>query len=142
MQSQPLVNDLPLRVAKRQISRLARQQRASTNGSNYWADVFARNANDANRPTARGRSNRCDRVMVTNQHEIEILKGQGRKLKEPLSGSFLFELGQVELRRHTHPGIDHPLLRNRQDVVGDPVQHQTRRKEEEHHAENQRHKPH
>ena len=112
MQGQPLVYDLSLRVAKRQVSRLARQQRASTNGCNHWADVFARNANNADRPTARGGGNRCDRVMVSDQHETQILKSQGRKLKEPRSGSFLFELGQVELRGHTHSGIDHPLLRN------------------------------
>ncbi len=35
-----------------------------------------------------------------------------------------------------------PLLRNRQDVVGQPVQHQAGREEEEHHAEDQRHQHH
>src|SRR5450830_161043 len=37
---------------------------------------------------------------------------------------------------------DHPLLADRQDVVDDPVQYQTRREEEEHHRECQRHEQH
>jgi hypothetical protein len=38
----------------------------------------------------------------------------------------LAELGQVELRRHAHALVDDPLLSDRQNVVRQPVQHQTR----------------
>ena len=52
------------------------------------------------------------------------------------------EFWQIELRRYTHAGIDHPLLSDRQNVVGNPIQHQARWEEEEHHAEDERHEPH
>ena len=34
------------------------------------------------------------------------------------------EFWQIELRRYTHADVDDPLLCNRQDVVGNPIQHQ------------------
>lgn len=52
------------------------------------------------------------------------------------------EFWQIELRRYTHSGVDHPLLCNGQNVVGDPVKHQARWEKEEHDAEHQGHDPH
>ena len=52
------------------------------------------------------------------------------------------EFWQIELRRYTHARVDDPLLCNRQDVVGNPIQHQAGREEEEHHTEDERHEPH
>jgi hypothetical protein len=57
-------------------------------------------------------------------------------------GVYLFKFREVELWWHAHAGVDEPLLRDGQDVVGDPVQHQARREEEEHDGEGQRHVPH
>ena len=41
----------------------------------------------------------------------------------------LFELGQVELRWHAQARVDDPLLGDDEDVVGNPVEHQTHREE-------------
>jgi len=54
----------------------------------------------------------------------------------------LLELGQLELHRNAHAFVDLPLLKNRQRVVGDPVQHQAGREEEKHHGKSQWHEPH
>jgi len=59
-----------------------------------------------------------------------------------LNGGRSIEFWQIELRRYTHSGVDHPLLCNGQNVVGDPVKHQARWEKEEHDAEHQGHDPH
>src|SRR6476661_1493607 len=43
------------------------------------------------------------------------------------------------LAEHAQPLVDQVLLRDREDVVGQPVQDQAGREEEEHHREDERH---
>ena len=62
--------------------------------------------------------------------------------KGRLAAFLLFKFWQIKLWRNAHSGIDHPLLSNRKNVVRDPVQHQTSREKEKHHAKNQGHEPH
>ena len=53
-----------------------------------------------------------------------------------------WSLGLGHTSIHAKPLVDHPLLGNRQDVVGEPVQHKAGREQEEHKAKDERHDPH
>ncbi len=67
---------------------------------------------------------------------------QPRGSNGPLSGPLLGRRCGVGQHTHAHLLVDEPLLRNRRGVVGQPVQHQTGREEEEHDGKRRRHDPH
>ena len=163
IKGQPVVYGRALGVREGQVVRVARIQAVPEPGLDEWTQVLAADAYDAYRGAAGGRGDSQNWVVVAGEHGLGLFAdapiicapravAQASRLQTNKAACAalwhlalavrLSELGQIKFRRHAHAGVNNPLLRNRQNVVGNPVQHQTRGEKEEHHAKDQRHHPH
>lgn len=80
--------------------------------------------------------------LLPRIHGLKTFAGQEKSPQSRGLEGLIVNSGRRALVLHAHLLVDQPLLGDREDVVGQPVQHQAGWEDEEHDAESQRHEPH